>query len=138
MNSKLFLFFCLCFIAFSCQKDDDDTTGGETPVPVLGSALFTVVNCTDTAVDPTCSESFDLMPGAKVYLYTSELNRELNNPIYSQKLTNGEGIADMSALESNNYFYTVEYPLNTTVVKQDAFSIANGLRAQIRVEFEEE
>jgi len=106
--------------------------------PVLGSAIFTVVNCTDTSTDPTCTTTFDVLAASSIFLYTSAENREFNDPIYAQKLTGGEGTAEFSNLEGGDYFYTVQYPTDATVTQEDAFSIVNGSRSQIRAEFEEE
>jgi len=108
------------------------------PTQVLGSATFTVVNCTDTSADPTCMTTFDVLAASKIYLFTSELRREQNNPIFAEKLTGGEGTAEFSSLEGGDYFYTVEFPTDATVIRQDVFSIANGSRPQIRIEFDEE
>ncbi len=129
------LLICSLFLS-SCK--DDIIVSDDTPTPVVGSAIFTVVNCTDTAADPTCSTTFDVLAASQIFLYTSANNREFNEPIYGQQLTGGAGTAEFSNLEGGDYFYSVQYPTDATVVLEDAFSIANGSRALIRVEFEEE
>jgi hypothetical protein len=138
MQFKSLLTLLICtLIFFSCAKEDD--TGGGDPSPlVLGSAMFTVVNCTDTTADPTCTTTFDVLAASSIFLYTSAENREFNDPIFAQSLTGGEGTAEFSNLEGGDYFYTVQYPVDATVIQESAFSIANGSRSQIRIEFEEE
>lgn len=129
------LLVCSLFLS-SCKEDV--IVSVETPTPVVGSAIFTVVNCTDTATDPTCTTTFDVLAAAQIFLYTSANHREFNEPIYGQKLTGGEGTAEFSNLEGGDYFYSVQYPTDATVVLEDAFSIVNGSRSQLRAEFEEE
>jgi len=138
MQLKSFLTLLVCSLIFISCKKEDDTGGGDPPPSVLGSAIFTVVNCTDTETDPTCSTSFDLLAASQIFLYTSEENREFNDPIYAKILTGGEGTAEVSNLEGGSYFYTVQYPTDATVIQEDAFSIVNGSRSQIRIEFDEE
>ncbi len=133
----LFTLFLCSLLLFSCTAEDEIPTD-DTPTPVLGSAIFTVVNCTDTTEDPTCATSFDVLAASQIFLYTSAENREFNDPIYAQMLTGGEGTAEFSNLEGGDYFYTVQYPTDATVIREDAFSIANGSRPQIRILFEEE
>jgi hypothetical protein len=129
--------FVFSLLLFSC-KVSDEMPPDDSPTPVLGSAIFTVVNCTDTGADPTCTSSFDVLAASKIFLYTSADDREVNDPIFAEKLTGGEGTAEFSNLEGGDYFYTVQYPTDATVILENAFSIANGSRSQIRVEFEEE
>lgn len=78
------------------------------------------------------------MAASKILIYTSATNRELNEPIFAEKLTGGEGTAEFSNLEGGDYFCTIQYPTDATVTKEDAFSIANGSRPQKRIEFEQE
>ena len=138
MHLKSLLTLLLCsLLLFSCTKEEE-TSGGEAPPAVLGAAFFTVVNCTDTSVDPTCTSSFEVLAASQIFLYTSAENREFNDPIYNQKLTGGEGTAEFSGLEGGDYFYTVQYPTDATVTKESTFSIANGSSPQIRIEFEQE
>ena len=136
-KSLLTLFICSLFL-FSCDVDDDNMPSDDTPAPVVGSAIFTVVNCTDTSSDPTCTNTFDVLVASQIFLYTSAENREFNESIYAEKLTAGEGTAEFSNLEGGDYFYAVQYPTDATVTKESVFSIVNGSRAQVRVEFEEE
>jgi len=138
MQLKSLFTLVICSLLFlSCGKEDD--TGGGDPAPaVLGSAIFTVINCTDAAADPTCSTNFEVLAASKIFLYTSAEDREFNDPIFAEKLTNGIGEAEFSSLEGGDYFYTIQFPTDATVIEQDAFSIANGSRSQIRIEFNEE
>ena len=133
----LFTLFICSLLLFSCKVEDEIPTD-DTPPPVVGSAFFTVVNCTDTTADPICETNFDVLAASQIFLYTSAENREFNDPVYAQELTGGEGTAEFSNLEGGTYFYTALYPTDATVILEDAFSIANGSRSQIRVEFEEE
>ena len=133
---SLFTLLVCSLILFSCN--DDNVITDDIPTPVLGSAIFTVVNCTDTSTDPTCLSSFDVLAASSIYIYTSAENREFNDPIYSQALTGGEGTAEFPNLEGGDYFATIQYPTDATVTLEDAFSIANGSHSQRRVEFEEE
>jgi len=132
------LFCCLLLVACKVEDDSGFNGGGTTPNGVVGSALFTVVNCTDTTADPSCTNTFDVLAASKIYLYASAEDREFNDPVYAEALTGGEGTAEFSNLEGGSYFYTVQYPTDATVIKQDAFTIANGSRSNIRAEFEEE
>ena len=138
MQLKSLLTLLLCtFLFLSCEKDDG-TGGGDPPPENLGSAIFTVVNCTDVSVDPTCFTNFDVLAASQVFLYTSEENREFNAPIYSEKTTGGDGTVEFLHLEGGDYFYVVVYPLDATVTQESAFSIANGSRSNVRIEFDEE
>ena len=133
----LFTLLACSLFLFSCV-DDDVIVSDDMPAPVVGSAIFTVVNCTDTAADPTCITTFDVLAASQIFLYTSAEDRELNDPIFAQAITGGEGTVEFFNLEGGDYFYTVQYPTDATVIQEDAFSIANGSRSQISILFEEE
>lgn len=138
--STLGLFtFLLLFSA--CDKDDDSgfNGGGTTENPSnLSSTIFTAVLCTDIAANPSCDNSFAVLPSVRIRLFTSSIARADQDPVFSEGNTAAEGKLIISGLEAGTWFWSARRAddLNAEL-KQGEFNINRNTIPQLRLEWEE-
>jgi hypothetical protein len=93
------------FLLVSCQKTDhfENAIGNKEPLKEYASMEVSVVVC-NPQEDPFCEDPV-LLPGVQVFMYATEEDREYNDPILFQGVTNGSGKITFTQLNVSTRYY---------------------------------
>lgn len=115
------LFFALACHPTSLPEIDpaENTTGYDASIEVR------VLVC-DPQTDPQCLEAYGA-PGASVYVYLTEEDRDFGEPLYRSGITGGEqGTVRFSALDPGKRFYLSTVYLGEAILSSETAPV-NGI-----------